>query len=89
MIATKHDLVALLADAASHDAALAHLQCLMDERYQFDVGGVWRIIEPNGLTRIGITAEEAVAYGAADNVIPEPVRTAPVESTLTEGTYND
>ena len=72
MIATKHDLVALLAEAASHDAALVHLQCLMDERYQYDAAGAWKIVESNGLTRIGITLEEAVSYGAVDRVVPEP-----------------
>ena len=72
MIATKHDLDVLLADPSTHDATLTHLQCLMDERYQYDASGAWKIVEPNGLTRIGITLEEAVSYGAVDRVVPEP-----------------
>lgn len=72
MIATKHDLETLLADPATHDAALAWLQAIMDERYQYGAAGVWGIVEPNGLTRLGLTAAEAVALGAVDRVVPEP-----------------
>lgn len=75
--ATRHDIENLLADASAHAAALAHLQCLMDERYQFDVAGVWGVVEPNGLTRLGLTAAEAVAMGAADRVVGEPARIGP------------
>lgn len=77
MIATKHDLSVLLDDASSHDAALAHLQCLMDERYQHDAAGVWGVVEPNGLTRLGLTAAEAVEMGAVDRVVGEPAYSGP------------
>lgn len=77
MIATKHDIAVLLADEATYIAALAHLQCLMDERYQYDAAGTWGIVEPNGLTRLGLTAAEAVAMGAVDRVVGEPAYFGP------------
>jgi|GEM_PF-2949307 len=77
MIATKHDVEALLSDTSAHDAALAHLQCLMDERYQYDASGAWGVVEPNGLTRLGLTTAEAVALGAVDRAVEEPVRAGP------------
>jgi len=77
MIATKHDLDALLADESTHAAALAHLQCLMDERYQYDAAGAWGVVEPNGLTRLGVTAAEAVGMGAVDQAVGEPAYSGP------------
>lgn len=80
MIATKHDLTVLLADATAHGAALAHLQCLMDERYQHDAAGVWGVVEPNGLTRLGLTAAEAVEMGAVDRVVDESARVVDLDA---------
>lgn len=72
MIATKYDLETLLSDPAARDAALSWLQAITDERYQFGADGAWGIVEPNGLTRLGLTAAEAVALGAADRAMVEP-----------------
>ena len=77
IIFTKHDLEFYLSDPATHDAALAHLQCLLDERYQYDAAGVWGVVEPSGLTRLGLTVAEAVALGSVDMVIAEPAYTGP------------
>ena len=77
MIATKHDIDVLLANPLTHDAALAHLQCLMDERYNYDATGAWGIVEPNGLTRLGLTAAEAVEMGALDRAVDEPPYSGP------------
>ena len=70
-IATKHDLEIYLADPATHDRALAYLQAVVDERYNYGPAG-WGIVEPNGLTRLGLTAAEAGAMGAVDRAVPEP-----------------
>lgn len=76
-IATKHDLEAFLADTTTHETALAHLQALVDERYQFGPDGTWGTVEPNGLTRLGLTVAEAVALGAVDREIAEPEYSGP------------
>lgn len=73
IIATKHDLDVYLADPTTNDAALAYLQAIMDERHNYGPDGGWGIVEPNGLTRLGLTAAEAVAMGALDRVVDEPV----------------
>jgi len=73
-INTRHDVGNLLADPDYHDATVAHLQLLMDERYAYDASGSWGIVEPNGLTRLGVTTAEAVALGAVDRVIDEPAQ---------------
>lgn len=72
IVATNHDLRHYLADAATHDQALVYLQALMDERYNYDALGAWTVVEPNGLTRLGVTVAEAVGLGAVDRIVDEP-----------------
>ena len=75
MIATLHDLQSTLAAPTTHDAALAHLQRLLDEEYGYDASGVWTVVGNGGLARLGLSRAEAVAMGAVDRAVPEPVRT--------------
>ena len=72
MIATQHDLQMYLDDPATHAAALAHLQMLLDEQYGYDEAGVWALVGGGGLARIGLTRADAVALGAVDRVVAEP-----------------
>ena len=75
MIATLHDLQSMLAAPTTYDAALAHLQTLLDEEYGYDASGVWAVVGNGGLARLGLSRAEAVAMGAVDRAVPEPVRT--------------
>ena len=84
IIATRHDLESLLADPATHDVALSWLQAVMDERYQYGSGEAWGIAEPNGLTRLGLAVAEAVALGAVDRAVEEPVDTRPLAELKAE-----
>lgn len=71
-INSREDVLNLLTGEATHDQALAYLQALMDERYQFGPDWVWGVVEPNGLTRLGLEVAEAVEMGAIDRVVNEP-----------------
>lgn len=72
-IMTKQDLYHYVEDATTRVAALAHLQMLLDERYEW-VDGVWGV-NPNALFySLGVTVEEAVALGCEDREIAEPER---------------
>lgn len=82
-IATQADLVAYLANDATKAEALAYLQLLMDEEYQYGSDGTWGIVSPSGLSRLGLTRTAAVALGATDTVIAEPTRTDDVASAQT------
>ena len=74
VISTKHDLEFYLADPATSPAALAYLQSLLDEQYGYDAAGAWALIGGGGLERLGLTRGEAVALGAVDREIPEPLK---------------
>lgn len=71
-ISTKYDLEFYLSDPSTHDAALAHLQALLDEQYGYDTAGAWALIGGGGLERLGLTRAEAVALGAEDRAVAEP-----------------
>jgi len=66
MIATLHDLQNMLAAPATHDAALTHLQMLLDEEYGYDASGAWAVVGNGGLARLGLSRAEAVAMGAVE-----------------------
>lgn len=72
IVATRHDLEFYLADPSTHDAALAHLQSIMDEQYGYDTAGAWTLVG-GGLERLGLTRADAVALGAVDRTVAEPV----------------
>ena len=73
IINSRQDLANLLADGTYQAQALAVLQTLMDEQYGYDAAGTWGLVGGGGLERLGLTRAEAVAMGAENRVVAEPV----------------
>jgi hypothetical protein len=71
-INTPFDLNHYLGNAGTKAAALAYLQSLMDEEYQFGADGTWGTVSNSGLSRLGLTRAEAVTLGATDRTVVKP-----------------